>query len=417
MSSVWMPPVDIPEIQQLDLGEIMRQNQESQNGRTRNQLMQQELQLRQQEQNRQAQLAEALRNGGDISQIDPELALKLQEHQLRAQSTQIDLNDQKQKILANTAKYAATLYDSLPDNQRNQQTFAQIANTARAELARQHPELGQDPIPPDLTPDKMYAIASLAGYVPRAVREAEEARARDSKMQDIQAQEGVRFGYDQQRYGMQHNNRMAEIQAQAQGRAAPVSPYERERQKLQAQQEFDNQGNAANAGMLSKIINDPRIDQLVSQSTASGLGRMRDSAMRAIGETSQGAAAVAELEPIAARLVMLMPRGPGAQSDRDVQLAKEMAGDFANPAKTTQEKLQSLRGLRELLPTIMQRYGGQMPQGTSQGMPAVEPQAATTQKSQPGGDWIPVTDRPGYAYNPITREIRYPDGTIKRRQQ
>jgi hypothetical protein len=43
-----------------------------------------------------------------------------------------------------------------------------------------------------------------------------------------------------------------------------------------------------------------------------------------------------------------MPRFEGPQSDADRKYYLEMAGDLANPAKTTEEKLMALKELRRI---------------------------------------------------------------------
>jgi hypothetical protein len=89
-------------------------------------------------------------------------------------------------------------------------------------------------------------------------------------------------------------------------------------------------------------------EQLIGQATGSLAGAGRDWLASTVGVTTDPAKANAALKLRAASLAGNMPRFEGPQSDADRQYYQEMAGDLANPAKTTVEKLTALQELRRI---------------------------------------------------------------------
>ena len=89
-------------------------------------------------------------------------------------------------------------------------------------------------------------------------------------------------------------------------------------------------------------------EQLIQKATGSGIGAARDAAASVLGITTDPAKANATLKLRAATLAGSMPRFEGPQSDADRKYYLEMAGDLANPAKTTEEKLMALKELRRI---------------------------------------------------------------------
>lgn len=72
-------------------------------------------------------------------------------------------------------------------------------------------------------------------------------------------------------------------------------------------------------------------DALLDKSTGSLIGAIGDQAAAAFGRSTEGAQAIASLQPIAASLTLAVPRMEGPQSDADRLLYQKAAGDFANP--------------------------------------------------------------------------------------
>lgn len=82
--------------------------------------------------------------------------------------------------------------------------------------------------------------------------------------------------------------------------------------------------------------------------TGSGLGSLVDSAAGFIGMSPGGAAEAASLKTVAARLVSRVPRFEGPQSDKDVALYKEAAGDAGNEKLPIDRRLAAVRTMREI---------------------------------------------------------------------
>lgn len=89
-------------------------------------------------------------------------------------------------------------------------------------------------------------------------------------------------------------------------------------------------------------------EQLIRQATGSTIGSAVDSGVSLFGATTKGAEANATLKLRAATLAGNMPRFEGPQSDADRKYYLEMAGDLANPSKTTTEKLMALKELKRI---------------------------------------------------------------------
>ena len=98
-------------------------------------------------------------------------------------------------------------------------------------------------------------------------------------------------------------------------------------------------------------------EPLLTTATGSLIGQGVDSALGAFGRSTQGADATAQLQTLAGQLVAKMPRFEGPQSDKDVQLYKQMAGDLANPSLPRSRRLAALQMIR----TMNERRAEQAP--------------------------------------------------------
>lgn len=105
---------------------------------------------------------------------------------------------------------------------------------------------------------------------------------------------------------------------------------------------------------------------LLPKATGSLAGSMADTGAAAFGKSTEGARATAGLKAIAGQLTAKMPRMEGPQSNYDVLLYKEMAGDLANDKLPVETRMAALNVIREL----QKRYtGGQPPAPAQQGAP------------------------------------------------
>lgn len=89
-------------------------------------------------------------------------------------------------------------------------------------------------------------------------------------------------------------------------------------------------------------------ERILPRATGGVVGTARDAVLGAFNISTEGADATAQLQTIAGQLTSRMPRMQGPQSDRDVQLYKEMAGDLANPMLPVARRQAALEQIRRL---------------------------------------------------------------------
>lgn len=93
-------------------------------------------------------------------------------------------------------------------------------------------------------------------------------------------------------------------------------------------------------------------DALIDKSTGSLFGTGLDMLAGSAGYATEGATAASKLKVLQAGLMTNMPRMEGPQSDRDVQLYKEAAGQIGDPTVPNDIKKAAVATIRE----INQRY-------------------------------------------------------------
>jgi hypothetical protein len=119
---------------------------------------------------------------------------------------------------------------------------------------------------------------------------------------------------------------------------------------------------------------------LIPKATGSYAGRGIDLAARAFGKTNEGANNAARLQALEGALVAKMPKMSGPQSDKDVQLYRQMAGQIGDPTLPAEAKMAALQTIEE----IQQRYantGGAS--GDFSPPPAAAPSAPPAPAAQP----------------------------------
>lgn len=112
-------------------------------------------------------------------------------------------------------------------------------------------------------------------------------------------------------------------------------------------------------------------EPLLDTATGSTAGTLRDQALALAGMSTEGARASAQLKALGGLLISKMPRMQGPQSNLDVQLYREMAGQIGDstvPIDTRRAAMQTIRALNE-------KYAGM---GQSQPMPQSAPIAEIT---------------------------------------
>lgn len=89
-------------------------------------------------------------------------------------------------------------------------------------------------------------------------------------------------------------------------------------------------------------------ERLLPLSTGSAAGNVFDQIAAGFGQATPGAQAIAALQTIAGQLTSSMPRMQGPQSDKDVKLYQQMAGDLANPNIPVATRMAALKTIRRL---------------------------------------------------------------------
>ncbi len=90
------------------------------------------------------------------------------------------------------------------------------------------------------------------------------------------------------------------------------------------------------------------VEGLLNDATGSGIGRGVDWAARLVGVATDGDIATAKLGTLGGQLVALMPKMSGPQSDKDVEMYKQMAGKLDDPSIPIEIRKAALGTIREL---------------------------------------------------------------------
>lgn len=128
----------------------------------------------------------------------------------------------------------------------------------------------------------------------------------------------------------------------------------RKRVEAQATAEGEAFGKAQGA-ILTRALNAEGIndildiaDPLIDEATGSGTGAGRDKLAAFFGVSTTGAQAIAQLLPLQAAIMLRQPRMEGPQSDRDVQLYREAAGQLGDPFVPNETKKAAIRTIRRI---------------------------------------------------------------------
>jgi hypothetical protein len=105
-------------------------------------------------------------------------------------------------------------------------------------------------------------------------------------------------------------------------------------------------------------------EKLLPNSTGSAIGSLTDRAAATMGVATEGSKNISKLQIIGNKLTAMVPRFEGPQSNYDVQIYRESAGDLANPEKPVENRLEALKTMRELL----KKYNQQVNQAQQGGM-------------------------------------------------
>jgi len=188
-------------------------------------------------------------------------------------------------------------------------------------------------------------------------------RAQDKQIaqDNIKAQQdNVRAQQEQmaefRRQGLAQSNEARALQAEIAKGNLELRRLETET-KLEAKAEERNKPIAEAKESIS-LIN--QAEKLLDKATASLTGTGVDVLAGAVGVSTEGAKAAAQLKAIQGALVAKMPKMSGPQSDKDVLLYREMAGQIGDSTLPVGTRKAALETIRE----IQERYA-KVPMGSS----------------------------------------------------
>lgn len=121
-------------------------------------------------------------------------------------------------------------------------------------------------------------------------------------------------------------------------------------------------------------------EQILSsgKATGSGIGSLLDTGASWFGVSTEGAQGTVQLSTIAGQLVSNMPRMEGPQSDKDVQMYKQMAGDLSNASLPVATRMAALRQMQALNEKYLNNGTGGYPAASA---PPAGISAPSTQQS------------------------------------
>lgn len=142
--------------------------------------------------------------------------------------------------------------------------------------------------------------------------------------------------------------------------AIPGGPADLKQNKEGVQQGKDTQD-------IFSILNEAR--PLMDKTTGSYAGVAVDKAAQAFGVATEGAKAAAQLKALEGALVSKMPKMSGPQSDKDVLLYKQMAGQIGDPTIPVEQRRAAMSTIENLnikyLPAVADAAGYQaVPSGS-----------------------------------------------------
>jgi len=102
-------------------------------------------------------------------------------------------------------------------------------------------------------------------------------------------------------------------------------------------------------------------DPLIDVATGSTAGAGVDAVSQFFGKSTNGAEAIAKLKVLQAGLMTSMPRMEGPQSDADVKLYREAAGQIGDPTVPAALKKAALQTVRQIQQKYVERASGEAP--------------------------------------------------------
>lgn len=123
---------------------------------------------------------------------------------------------------------------------------------------------------------------------------------------------------------------------------------------------------------VGTVLNE--IEKILPNATGSMVGTGVDYVAGAFGHATDGAKSTAQLKSLSGQLIALMPKMSGPQSDKDVAMYREMAGNLADPTLPIATRMAALQTIRDLNNKYAAMNGGGYPQASSPPSSIAKPQ-------------------------------------------
>jgi hypothetical protein len=101
-----------------------------------------------------------------------------------------------------------------------------------------------------------------------------------------------------------------------------------------------------NAAIFDVIA--PEIERSLPLATGSGVGTLRDTGLAFFGRSTEAGEHAGRLKALAGRLIATIPRMEGPQSDRDVELYKQAAGQIGDSTVPTSVRMAAWDTIKEI---------------------------------------------------------------------
>lgn len=258
-----------------------------------------------------------------------------------------------------------------------------LAPVAAAQIMQQNAMTAPQQALPNIAPGLTQAVAPATGAAPR--REDYATYGQFVKAQDEYRTEQRKLA-EEQRKAAEERAKESRLPALEKEKATAKVEVET------AKKEEDDLKNARN--IIDELTKIAAPGGLIEQSTGSVAGRGFDIAASTFGASTEGSRAIARLGPIAARVLMTVPRFEGPQSNIDVQLYQKAAGDLANPTTPRGDRIAAAEEIARLWKKreaeILSKRGEAAPAAAQ----FTEGQTASNDKGERiifrGGKWEPL---------------------------
>jgi len=245
------------------------------------------------------------------------------------------------EVMAEVRKeIARRVSNGMPVDQATSQVMQEVARQRGITLPQGGQQAPQSPAP-SVAPPPVRQPQSVGAFTSRT---PEETRAAEKE-----AEYQVQLQYEAE-VAARKAAAEAEARAAVEARTAPGIEGDKAAAtaagKARGERAATGDKKIAEAGDALELLN--QVESLLKVATGGYLGAKADEAAAVFGKSSRGREANAELAVLAPKLIGLVPRFEGPQSDADRRLYENAAGDLANEYKPASVRLAAARRMIQL---------------------------------------------------------------------